>query len=92
MRMSRGLLTEGEREFLQGKKDVADSDGYERNLRYRFRQRMDMLETDLELLREHGQADLVKEFYEKFGRVERLEREVEELRQQLEQERNDGNG
>lgn len=87
--MSRGLLTDAEREFLRGERDVEDPDGYLRNLRYRFRQRMDRLEEDINVLRAAEQDDLVDEFLNQFGRVERLEREVDELRRELEQERGD---
>ena len=82
-RVSTGILSDGERRFFRDEKDVKDPDGYQRNARYRARQRMDQIEEDLEVLREAGQEDLVEEFYDRFGRVERLEREVEELRKQL---------
>jgi len=83
--MSRGLLTEAEREFLAGEKNVEDPEGYRYNVRSRFRTRMDELEHDLELLHDAGEDDLVEEFFDRFGRVERLEREVEELREELEE-------
>lgn len=83
-RVSTGILSDGERAFFRGQKEVGDPDGYERNARYRARQRMDQIEEDLDVLREAGQEDLVEEFVSRFGRVERLENEVEELRQQLE--------
>ena len=82
-RVSTGILSDGERRFFRGEKDVQDPDGYQRNARYRARQRMDQIEEDLEVLRESGQEDLVEEFHSRFGRVERLEREVERLRQEL---------
>ena len=82
-RVSRGLLTSGERDFLTGEKDVSDPDGYLYNTRSRFRSRMEKLEEDLEILREAGEEELVEEFYDKFGRVERLERELHELRSEL---------
>lgn len=85
-RVSTGILSEGERAFFRGEKEVSDPDGYERNARYRARQRMDQIEDDLEVLRENGQEDLVEEFVTRFGRVERLEREVEELRSQLDRD------
>lgn len=81
--VSTGILSDGERAFFQGEKEVNDPDGYKRNARYRARQRMDQIEEDLDVLREHGQEDLVEEFVNRFGRVERLEREVEALREQL---------
>lgn len=48
---------------------------------------MDQIEEDLKVLREAGQDDLVEEFVSRFGRVERLEREIEKLRRELEDER-----
>ena len=82
-KLSRGLLTPAQREFLRGERDVENPDSYRYNVRSDFRGRMDKLEEDLELLREHGEDDLVEEFYDRFGRVERLERELDELREQL---------
>lgn len=85
-RMTTGLLSEGEREFFEGEKEPEDPDGYRRNARYRARQRMDQIEKDIEVLQEAGEDDLVDEFFNRFGRVQRLEREVEQLRSQLDQE------
>ena len=67
-------------------KEVEDPDGYQRNARYRARQRMDQIEEDLDVLRDAGQKDLVEEFVNRFGRVERLEKEVEELRSKLDED------
>lgn len=83
IRVSTGILSDGERAFFRGEKDVEDPDGYQRNARYRARQRMDQIEEDLEVLRDADQEDLVEEFVSRFGRVERLEREVERLRREL---------
>lgn len=85
-RVATGILSEGERAFFDGRKEVGDPAGYERNARYRARQRMDQIEKDLDVLREAGQEDIVKEFLNRFGRVERLEKEVEQLRDQLDDE------
>jgi hypothetical protein len=84
--VSTGILSDGERAFFRDEKEVEDPDGYQRNARYRARQRMDQIEEDLEVLRESGQEDLVEEFVNRFGRVERLEREVEELREKLDED------
>ena len=84
-RVSTGILSDGERAFFRGEKEVKDPDGYQRNARYRARQRMDQIEEDLDVLREAGQEDLVEEFVNRFGRVERLEREVQELRAKLDE-------
>jgi len=82
-RVPTGLLSNGERDFFRGESDVQDPDGYRRNARHRARKRMDQIEEDLEVLGEAGQADLVEEFYNRFGRDRRLEREIEELREQI---------
>jgi hypothetical protein len=78
--MKTGLLTKGQRAFFRGDKEVEDPDGYKGNARYRTRQRIDQIEADLATLKAAGQDDLVEEFYQRFDRVGRLEREVEELR------------
>lgn len=83
-RMSTGLLSEGERGYFQGEKEVEDPDGYRRNARYRARQRMDQIEKDIEVLKAAGEDDLVDEFFNRFGRVRQLEQEVERLREQIE--------
>jgi len=84
---NRGLLTKRDREKLQSEEDLERRDA----LRYNIRQRMENLEEDLQILREAGEEDLVDEFYEMFGRegednhrLEKLEREVEELREEVE--------
>lgn len=84
--VSTGILSDGEREFFRGEKDVKNPDGYRRNARYRARQRMDQIEEDLQVLREAGQDDLVDDFHQRFERVGRLEREIEELRSRLGEE------
>ena len=78
-----GLLSKGEREFFNGEKDPEDPDGYRRNARYRARKRIDQIEDDLELLEEAGEDDIVAEFYQRFSRVGQLEREVQRLREQV---------
>ena len=83
-RMPTGILSTGERDFFRGESDVDDPDGYRRNARHRARKRMDQIEEDLQVLKEAGQDDLVEEFYNRFGRDKRLEREIEELRRELE--------
>lgn len=87
--MSRGLLTKSEREFLRGEKDDVDEQQYRYNIRSNFRARVSELEDDLELLRASGEGELVEEFHSTFSRMERLEREVEQLRDELERERAD---
>ncbi|WP_247005098.1 hypothetical protein [Halosolutus gelatinilyticus] len=85
--MSRGLLTKSEREFLRGEKDDVDARQYRYNIRSNFRSRVSELEDDLELLRDAGEEELVEEFHNTFSRMDRLEREVERLRDELDQER-----
>ena len=87
--MSRGLLTEAEKAFLRGEKDDVDEQQYRYNVRSNFRKRLEQLSDDLELLKEAGEDDLVDQFYGEFGRVERLEQQVEQLRTELENERRD---
>lgn len=84
--MNRGLLTKAQREFLRGEKPDVDAESYRYRTRSDFRNRMDRLEEDIELLRQAGEDDLVGEFYERFGRVERLQREVADLREQLDED------
>jgi hypothetical protein len=79
-----GILTDGEREFLRGESDVEDPAAYRSNIRYRAKKRMSRIEEDLDVLREHGEEELVEEFFNRFGRVQRLEREIEALRAELE--------
>lgn len=85
-RVSTGILSEGERKFFNGESDVEDPDGYRRNARYRARKRIEQIERDLKVLEEAGEDDLVEEFYNQFSRVQRLEQEVESLRQQLDRD------
>lgn len=82
-RVSTGILSEGEREFFRGNKDVEDTDGYRRNARYRARKRIEQIEKDLQVLKEAGEDDLVEEFYNQFSRVQRLEDEIEQLRREV---------
>lgn len=85
-RVSTGILSKSERAFFRDEHDVQDPDGYRRNARHRARKRMEQIEEDLEVLREAGEDDIVAEFYETFGRVGRLEQEIEELRAKLKDE------
>ncbi|WP_224332904.1 hypothetical protein [Haloprofundus halobius] len=47
---------------------------------------MDQIEEDIEILKDAGQDDLVNEFLNRFGRIERLEREIDHLRDQLDED------
>ncbi|WP_436348770.1 hypothetical protein [Natronorubrum sp. FCH18a] len=80
-----GLLSKGEREFFNGEKEPDDPDGYRRNARYRARKRIEQIEQDLELLEEAGEDDIVAEFHQQFSRVGQLEREVNRLREQVDE-------
>jgi len=84
--MSRGLLTEAEKAFLRGEKEDVDEQQYRYNVRSNFRSRLNQLSEDLKLLKDAGEEDLIEEFYGEFGRVERLEREIERLRDELEKD------
>jgi hypothetical protein len=79
-RVSTGILSKSERAFFKGEKNVEDDDGYRRNARYRARKRIKQIEEDLQVLEEAGEDDLVEEFYNQFSRVQRLEKELDELR------------
>lgn len=83
--MSRGLLTDTDREILRGEVDADNLSSRRSNVRYSFRQRMDRLEKDLEILRECEEEGLLAEFHQRFGRVERVERELAELRERLDE-------
>ncbi|WP_135822995.1 hypothetical protein [Halostella litorea] len=82
--MDRGLLTESQREFLRGEKDDVDEQTYRYNVRSDFRQRMDRLEEDLELLEQAGEDDLIDEFNDRFGASE-FEQQLDRLEEQFEQ-------
>jgi len=84
--MPTGILSNSERDFFRGESDVENPDGFRGNARYRARKRMDQIEEDLQVLKEADQDDIVEEFYNRFGRDKRLEREIEELRQKLEEQ------
>lgn len=71
-----GLLTDNQRAFLRGEKDVENPDQYERNLRHRASQRVEQMAEDLAVLEEHGHDDIVAEFYYEVDRIERLRREL----------------
>jgi Skp family chaperone for outer membrane proteins len=47
---------------------------------------MTQIEADLAMLEQAGQNDLVEEFHQRFERLGRLETELAELRDQLENE------
>lgn len=79
----RGLLTDDDRRFFRGERDVKDPAKKASEIRYRVRRRMENLEEDIQILREADETRLVEEFYEKIGRYERLERQIEELQQRL---------
>jgi hypothetical protein len=83
-RMDRGLLTQTEREILRGERDVDNREERIYDIRYKFRQRLDNLDDDLDILRAAGEEELVNEFDATIGRVERLEAELEALKEQLE--------
>ena len=83
--MGRGLLTETDRKILRGEVDSENIAARRSNARYNFRERMESLENDLEILRECDEEQLLAEFNDRFGRVGRLQREIEELRERLDQ-------
>lgn len=80
-----GLLSQAEREFLNGDRDVENPDGYHGNLRHRARKRIEQIERDLELLDEHGHDDIVNEFWNKYSEHEQLRDDVDEIRDLLDE-------
>lgn len=84
--MTTGILSPKEREFFRGENEVENPSGYRGNARYRARNRMEQIERDLEVLKEAGEDDIVEEFYSRFSRVGELERKVERLENELEEE------
>jgi hypothetical protein len=54
-----GLLTRADAEFLEGKRGVKHVDDRRSQLRRSVRARAEAVAADLELLREHGEHDLV---------------------------------
>lgn len=83
---NRGLLTEDDRAFYRGEKTVESSEKNEkinREKRYNIRQRKENIAKDIDILLEAGEEDLVNEFYADIGRYERLEQEIQELRNHI---------
>ena len=66
----RGLLTEREREVLSGNAGV--SDNYVHQIRHRVREKIEALETDVELLSRYH-PDLAEELYDTLRATEVLE-------------------
>lgn len=73
---NRGLLTREDRKVLRGGKDV-DEDRLH-DIRWNINKRIERIETDLEILEEAGEGDLVNDFYDEFGMSD-LARRVREL-------------
>lgn len=77
------LITDAEREFLRGEKDVEDPEQYRRTIRYRVRQRAEQYPSDLMLLQEEGHDDLVALFYGQIVQDIRLRSDLRELQQSI---------
>lgn len=87
---NRGLLTEDDRQFWRGEKDVDDPDKTAREKRHNVRKRISRIVTDLQILSEAGETDLVNEFHAETDRgatvddrVERLEEQLESLQEEM---------
>jgi len=84
----RALLTDREREVLRGDAtDVKNPKEYRSKIRSRLKKRLDQLETDIDLLDTH-EPELAADLYDRVcgdqeRRLARLEREVEELREEI---------
>lgn len=81
---NRGLLTEDDRAFWRGEKDVDDHAQAAARKRYHVNQRIDRLEEDIKILRQAGEDEVVSNIYQAVGRFEQLEQEIEELRDLIE--------
>lgn len=84
----RALLTDREKEILRGDVDAADFEdfeAYQQKIKSRLRHRITKLEADLEVLDAAAPeiADDIRESIcgQPVGRLERLEKEVEQLRE-----------
>ncbi len=84
----RALLTDREREVLRGDAtDVKNPKEYRSKIRSRLKKRLDQLETDIDLLDKH-EPELAADLYDRVcgdqeRRLARLEREVDELRKEI---------
>lgn len=81
--MARSPLTDDNRAYLRGEKDVDNPKQYEYRLRNGVREGIKRLPEDLRLLEENGHEDLVGEFYRRTDAVQRLRMEVIELRETI---------
>lgn len=77
------IITDNEREFLRGEKDVKDPKQYRRTLRYRMRQRAERYPSDLMLLQENGHEDIVALFYGQIVQDVRIRSDLRELQQSI---------
>lgn len=84
----RALLTEREREVLQGEADdVENLAQYQSKIRTRLKRRLDRLEEDLAIL-ETNEPEIYEDTYTRVcgdhdTRLAQLEREVQQLREQI---------
>ena len=84
--MSYKLLTKTEHDVLEGTADVENPDAYVDNIRSRVRDRADTIRSELDLLYDTGHEDLVREIEGELSRAGRLERELADVREQLDGE------
>ena len=82
----RGILTEDDRAFWRGEKDVEDHSRTKAEKRHHVRQRIENLAEDVELLLEAGEDDLVTELRYYVGQNRRLEQRVARLERRLDDE------
>lgn len=82
---NRGLLTDDDRAFFQGDKESDDPDKTRREKLYNVRRRIEHIAEDIDILREAGEDETAEKVYDAIGRYERLERQVRDLQQQLDQ-------
>ena len=81
---NRGLLTSDDRAFFEGEKDTDTPDKTRREKLYNVRRRIEHIAEDIDILREAGEDETVEKFYGEIGRYERLEKQLRELEQKVE--------
>lgn len=85
---NRGLLTDDDRRFFRGEKDIDPDGAQARNKRSRVRRRIENIAEDLEILREAGEDDLVATFEDETGAYARLDERLQEVEEFMESQRN----
>jgi archaellum component FlaC len=85
---NRGVLTADDRAFFEGEKTTNDPDKTRREKRFNINERIDHIDEDIKILREAGEDDVVQRLQAILNRYERLERQVQDLQQQIDELKN----